>query len=328
MIPPKLERGDHVRIVTPSRSIKLPFITPEIINLAETRLKSLGLEPSYGRHVEEHNLLDSSSIESRVEDLKEAFASKDVRMVQSVIGGYNSRELLPHLDYELIIKNAKILLGYSDITTLSNAFYAKTSLVTYIGPHFFDFGEKQGFDYTLEYFRKCLFNSDPFDVLPSQRWSNDRWGANQGSRRFVKNEGYVVVNEGVAEGRIIGGNLVTLVGINGSSYFPLLEKDTILFLEEDGRQDLHTFNGNLDSLMLRPDFQNVVGLVIGRFEPESGITTPKLIEALRYHRELDGTPIICGLDFGHTTPRFTFPIGGTCRIVADTNKPMVTIIEH
>jgi muramoyltetrapeptide carboxypeptidase len=328
MIPPKLERGDQVRIVTPSRSIKLPFINHEIIKLAETRLKSLGLEPSYGKHVEEHNILYSSSIESRVEDLKEAFASKDIRMVQTVIGGYNSRELLPHLDYELIRKNPKILLGYSDITTLSNAFYAKTGLVTYIGPHFFDFGEKQGFDYTLEYFRKCLFETDPFDVVSFESWSDDRWGSNQDNRNFLKNEGHIVVNKGETKGRIIGGNLVTLVGMNGSSYFPPLERDTILFLEEDGRQDLHTFNGNLASLMLRSDFQNVVGVVIGRFVPGSRITTQELVEVLHYHKELDEIPIICGVDFGHTTPKITFPIGGTCKLVADPEQTSLRIIEH
>jgi muramoyltetrapeptide carboxypeptidase LdcA involved in peptidoglycan recycling len=328
LIAAKLKPGDNVRIVTPARSIKLPFITKEIVQLAESRLKSIGLVPSYGKHVEEMNVIDSSSIKSRVEDLTEAFLNHDIRMIQTVIGGYNSRELLPHLDYDLIRKNPKILCGYSDITTLANAFYAKTGLVTYIGPHFFDFGEKQGFDYTLDYFKKCLFNKDPFDVLPSEKWSNDRWGAMQDRRNFIPNDGLIIVNRGEAKGRIIGGNLVTLVGVNGSEYFPTLQKDTILFLEEDGRQDLHTFNGNLDSLMLRADFENVVGLVIGRFTNESRITTENLIEVLKSHQVLDRIPIICGLDFGHTTPKITFPIGGTCRLVADQDKPAITIIEH
>ena len=328
MIPPKLKPGDHVRIVTPARSIKLPFISKEIVQLAETRLKSLGLVPSYGKHVEEMNVIDSSSVQSRVDDLTEAFSDHSIQMIQTVIGGFNSRELLPHLDYDLVSKNPKILCGYSDITTLSNAFYSKTGLVGYIGPHFFDFGEKHGFDYTLEYFKRCLFRTNSFDVLSSEKWSNDRWGANQDKRNFNSNEGFVVVNNGEAEGKVIGGNLVTLVGINGSEYFPRLERDTILFLEEDGRQDLHTFNGNLDSLMLRSDFANVVGLVIGRFSPESGITMGKLVEVLRYHRELDEIPIMCGVDFGHTTPKITFPIGGTCRIVSDPDKPSIRIIEH
>jgi muramoyltetrapeptide carboxypeptidase len=328
LIAPKLKQGDKIRIVTPSRSIKLPFITSEIIELAEKRLKSLGLDPSYGKHVEERNLLDSSSVESRVEDLTQAFASKDIRMIQTVIGGFNSRELLPHMDYELIGKNPKILLGYSDITTLSNAFYARTGLVTYNGPHFFDFGEKQGFNYTLEYFKKCLFSNDPIDVMPSKQWSNDRWGASQDKRNFIENEGYVVASRGESRGRIIGGNLVTLVGLNGSPFFPTLEKDTVLFLEDDSSQNLHTFNGNLDSLMLRPDFENVVGLVIGRFEIGSGIRMQQLVEVLRYHRELEDIPIICGVDFGRTTPKITFPIGGKCRLVADPSKPAITVIEH
>lgn len=328
MIPSKLKRGDQARIITPSRSIKVPFITQEIIDLAKNRLKSLGLEITFGKHIAERNFLDSSSVESRVEDLTRAFVDKDVHAVQTVIGGFNSRELLPHLDFEIIRKNPKILVGYSDITTLSNAFYAKTGLVTYNGPHFFDFGEKQGFDYTLDYFKKCLFSSDPFDVLASEKWSNDRWGASQDNRNFLPNQGHVVVNRGETRGKILGGNLVTLCGINGSEYFPEIGKDTILFLEEDAGQDLHTFNANLDSLILRPDFQNVVGLVFGRFEARSGITAKTVVEVVRYHQELDDLPVICDVDFGHTSPKITFPIGGSCRIVADLDKPRLTILEH
>ncbi len=232
--------------------------------------------------------MDSSEIESRVEDLNQAFANTDISMIQTVIGGFNSGELLQHLNYDLIRRNPKVLVGYSDITSLANAIYAKTGLVTYSGPHFFDFGEKQGFEYTMEYFRKCLFSSDPFDVLPSEKWSNDRWGLAQDQRTFFPNEGLIIANKGEAKGRIIGGNLVTLTSINGSPFFPPLKRDTVLFLEEDRGEDLYTFNRNLNSLILRPDFQNVVGIVIGRFEQESGITTQKLLEVLKYHRELNG----------------------------------------
>ncbi|HVH15675.1 MAG TPA: LD-carboxypeptidase [Candidatus Angelobacter sp.] len=94
MIAPKLKPGDRIRIVTPSRSIKLPFITREIIELAENRLKSLGLVSSYGKHIDETNFLDSSSIDNRVKDLPDAFASHDICMIQTVIGGFNSGELL------------------------------------------------------------------------------------------------------------------------------------------------------------------------------------------------------------------------------------------
>ena len=328
MIAAKLRSGDRIRIVTPSRSVKLPFITSDIIGLAENRLRELGLHSSYGKHTDERNFLDSSEIESRVEDLNQAFANTDISMIQTVIGGFNSGELLQHLNYDLIRRNPKVLVGYSDITSLANAIYAKTGLVTYSGPHFFDFGEKQGFEYTMEYFRKCLFSSDPFDVLPSEKWSNDRWGLAQDQRTFFPNEGLIIANKGEAKGRIIGGNLVTLTSINGSPFFPPLKRDTVLFLEEDRGEDLYTFNRNLNSLILRPDFQNVVGIVIGRFEQESGITTQRLLEVLKYHRELNGIPIIYGVDFGHTTPKITFPIGGTCRLVADPNKPALAIIEH
>ena len=85
-----------------------------------------------------------------------------------------------------IKSNPKILFGYSDITALQNAFYAKTGLVTYSGPHYSTFGMKKGFDYTMNYFKKCLMQKEPFDVKPSETWSADAWYLDQEKRKFNK----------------------------------------------------------------------------------------------------------------------------------------------
>jgi len=125
MFAPKLKDGDEVRVITPSRSMDLPFITEEIRLLARKRLENLGLEVSFGKHIHEKNIFNSSSLEHRLEDLHDAFADPRVKMIQTVIGGYNSNELLPYLDYDLIRKNPKILCGYSDITALEKGYLLK-----------------------------------------------------------------------------------------------------------------------------------------------------------------------------------------------------------
>ncbi|HZY94867.1 MAG TPA: S66 peptidase family protein [Candidatus Bathyarchaeia archaeon] len=326
-IPSKLKRGDEVRIVTPARSIKLPFITDEVKQLAIERLQEFGLIVSFGKHVEEKNHFNSSSVESRLNDLHQAFTDPSVKILLTVIGGFNSNEVLPYLDYELIKNNPKILCGYSDITALANAIYTKTALVTYSGPHFFDFGDRRGFTYTGEYFKKCLLSDQPFRVLPSTSWSNDRWANDQQNRSFIQNEGPFVLSKGSAKGTIIGGNLITFKGLSGTPYFPAFH-DAILFMEEDSRSDLFTFNSNLTTLTLRSDFNEVCGIVFGRFQPESRISKLDLEEVVKNSKMLQRLPIIAGMDFGHTSPKITFPLGGTCEIDAEKNPPSVTMITH
>ncbi len=92
--------------------------------VAQRHLADLGLRISYGQHVDERDRYDSSSIASRVADLHTAYADPSVDALLTVIGGFNSNELLPHLDFDLIGDNPKILCGYSDITALQNAITA------------------------------------------------------------------------------------------------------------------------------------------------------------------------------------------------------------
>ena len=248
-------------------------------------------------------------------------------MVITVIGGFNSNQLLRYLDYDLIKKNPKILCGYSDITALGNAIFAKTGLVTYSGPHFFSFGEKNGFDDTLEYFKKCLMGEDSFDVLPSKQWSDGRWANDQDNRKFVSNEGYWVINEGSAKGTLIGGNQCTLNLLQGTEFMPALT-DAVLFLEDDDEAHAATIDRDLQSLIHLPDFAKVQGIVFGRFTPKTGMTQELLAKIVKTKKELDQLPVIANVDFGHTTPFITFPIGGEVELVAKEGISKIKIIRH
>jgi len=326
IIPNKIKKGDSIRVITPARSIKLPFITEESINVALKRFEEMNLKVTFGKNVNVLNQFNSSSVEERIEDLHDAFKDQKVKAIISVIGGYNSGELLDYLDYNLIKKKPKILCGYSDITAILNAIHSKTSLLTYYGPHFFDFGNIQGADYTIGYFKKCLFIDSPFRVLSSEKWSNDKWSNCQKRRKFVKNYGPFVVNNGKADGTILGGNLVTFCSLSGTPFFPGF-KDTVLFIEEDEEEHLFSFNRNLTSLTNREDFSGVKAIVFGRFQPGSKITEQNLFDIVKNNKKLQKIPIIGGVDFGHTTPRLTIPIGGKCKIEVEESIN-ITILEH
>lgn len=326
MISNKLKSGDEVRVIAPSRSMKI--INAETHEIATKRLTDLGLKVTFGKNVDLCDDFTSSPIEARIEDLNEAFADKNVKAILTVIGGFNSNQLLTHIDYELIKNNPKIFCGFSDITALNDAIYAKTGLVTYSGPHYSSFGMKYGFDYTLDYFKKMLFSEDKVEVTSSDVWSNDAWFINQEERNFYKNHGMFTINKGTAKGKIIGGNLSTLLLLQGTEYMPKFDEDTILFIENDssvsGSIYLVEFDRMLQSLIQQPGFNNVRGIVLGRAEKSCDMTPQKWEMMIKNKEELKNIPVIADADFGHTTPIFTFPIGGTATINA-TDTPNIIL---
>lgn len=139
LIPPKLKKGDEIRVIAPARSLAL--ISEETRSIANQRLEALGFHLSFGKHVEVCDEFNSSSIKSRIDDIHAAFADDSVKAILTVIGGFNSNQLLAYLDWQLIQNHPKIFCGYSDITALANAIFAKTGLVTYSGPHYSSFGQ-------------------------------------------------------------------------------------------------------------------------------------------------------------------------------------------
>lgn len=322
----KLKAGDEVRVIAPSRSMAI--VSRDCRKIANNRFADLGLKLTFGKHIEESDDFFSSSIESRIEDLHEAFADKNVKAIITVIGGFNSNQLLRYIDWDLIKNNPKIFCGFSDITTLNNAIFTKTGLVSYSGPHYSTFGQELYFDYTLEYFKKCLMSDGPFEVEPSDSWSDDAWYKNQKDRNIIKNEGWLIVNEGEAQGTIIGANLCTFNLLQGTEYFPIFFKDTILFIEDDEMSNAVTFDRDLQSVIHQPGFENVKGIVIGRFQKTSQLTNDLLIKIIKTKKELSSLPVIANIDFGHTSPIITYPIGGIVNLIAHRSKSKLEIIKH
>jgi muramoyltetrapeptide carboxypeptidase LdcA involved in peptidoglycan recycling len=285
------------------------------------------LTVSFGEHVEEVDKWHSSSIESRVADIHAAFADPDVKGILTTLGGYNSNQLLRHLDWELIASNPKVFCGFSDITALSIAMHAKIGLVTYAGPHFSTLSMQRGLEYTLEYFEKCVMSDVPFAVHPAPTWSDDEWYLDQINRNFIANDGYLVINEGQAAGKLLGGHLGTLGLLHGTEYMPDL-RDSILLIEADFETKPQHFDRELQSLINQPGFDGVQGLIIGRFQKASEMDDETLTEIIKGKHELANIPVIANASFGHTTPQFTFPVGGrgTLRVAADQVEFIIT--EH
>jgi muramoyltetrapeptide carboxypeptidase LdcA involved in peptidoglycan recycling len=245
----------------------------------------------------------------------------------TVIGGFNSNQLLRQIDYELIAANPKVFCGFSDITAFANAVYARTGLMTYSGPHYSSFGMARHFDYAEAGFRACLFDTEPLEVLPAPGWSDDEWWLDQDHRQVEISTGWWVINPGQAEGTVLGGNQCTFNLLHGTEFMPDL-RGSVLFLEDDAAVKPWDFDRDLVSIIHQRGFDGVRALVIGRFQRASGMTRPLLEQIVTTKPELSRLPVVANVDFGHTTPIITFPIGGVAQVVADLNDPRLTITHH
>ncbi len=323
--PAKLKLGDEVRVISPSHSLSV--VTEQTRQIANQRFAAVGLTLSFGKHVEETDVFVSSSVASRLEDLHAAFADPNVKGVMTVLGGFNSNQMLRGIDWELIKANPKVFCGFSDITALNNAIFARTGLVNYSGPHYSTFGMKHYFDYSFEYFKKTVISDAPIDVLPSKEWTDDMWFADQDNRQPVPNVGWLVVHEGRARGRICGGNLGTLNLLHGTEYMPNID-GTIMFIEDYEAVPPHNFDRSLVSLIQQPGFSGVKAMVIGRFQKASKMSNDLLLQIIKSKSELNHLPIIANVDFGHTNPMITLPIGGEAEITVSVSSSSIKITKH
>ncbi|HTZ30556.1 MAG TPA: S66 peptidase family protein [Streptosporangiaceae bacterium] len=325
VVPPKLHPGSSVRVIAPSRS--LAIIPADARAEAGKKLSALGLRLSFGEHVEECDDFVSSPVAARLADLHAAFEDPGVDGILTVIGGHNTNQLLAGIDYGLVAAHPKVLCGFSDITALSSALYAATGLVGYSGPHYSSFGMKHHFGYTEAGFVACVMRDDPFRLEASPAWSDDEWYLDQEDRHLETGTDWWVLQEGEAAGTIVGGNLCTFSLLAGTPYMPPLD-GAVVFAEDDDQARPWDVDRNLVSLLQQPAFGGVRGLVIGRFQRDTGMTRELLAQIVATKPELAGLPVLANVDFGHTSPMATFPIGGTVEVRADRAAPRLTITTH
>ena len=313
----KLKKGDHIRVVSPSSSIE--HIGGFEANLvAKEKLEELGFDLSFSSNYFEHDLFDSASIASRVEDLHEAFVDPSVDAILATIGGFNCNELLPYLNYDLIAQNPKIFCGYSDTTALLNAIYAKTSMQTYMGPSYSSFKIEAGQAYQTEAWLRAM-TQDDYDLVPSKEWSSDPWYDPTKPRHFMPTE-WKVYNAGSALGTIIGGNLSTFSLLRGTPYAPQAE-NYILFVEEAEGYPPEHFLRELAALLQA--YPNPQAVIIGRFPKECEMTEEILLTILDKHPLLKNIPVLYDVDFAHTQPLFTITIGAQATL--DTDEMVIHV---
>ncbi|MFC4766963.1 S66 family peptidase [Effusibacillus consociatus] len=330
--PQRLELGDTIGVVSPSSPVA--SICPRRFQRGITHLQSMGFEVIVGNRALTRTGHTAGSIQERVEDLHQMYANPNVKAIISTIGGYNSNQLLDQLDYKLICDNPKILMGYSDITTLLIGIHTITGQVTFLGPAILpQFGEFGGLmSYTRDSFERVVMQSKPIgDIHPSKHWTEEflSWDINDDRIRERKpNSGLKVLKSGVAKGPILAGNIGTMLLLSGTPYFPKFQ-GVILCLEDDEDESPATIDRYLTQMRQIGIYDQIAGLIIGRFNSKVGFTETDSLESILeiVTRGYD-FPIVYDADFGHTDPMMVLPNGIQAILDAsDCNRPQLTILE-
>ncbi|MFZ3589500.1 S66 family peptidase [Bacillus sp. DJP31] len=315
IIPNKLKPGDTIGIISPSSGIA--SLCPKRLERGIQTLREMNFEVVLGKNTTARQHYMAGTIEQRLEDLHEMFSNPDVKAIITTIGGTCSHQLLDEIDYELIARNPKVFMGYSDITALHTAIHKKTGLVTYLGPAILpQFGEFNGLiDYTREYFQKTLLEknhvsikSSPYRIVESLMWDTEDTRV----RQKEQNSGLKILKTGSAEGHIVAGNVCTLLLLAGTQYFPDMT-GAILCIEGSEGENPSTIDRYFTQLRHMGVYDKISGLLIGRFHPKVGFGDDHdngLLQNILQTTTRGYTfPIVYNADFGHTDPMFILPNG-------------------
>lgn len=310
LLPQSLKKGDTVGLISPSSA------TAERIEFmfAQEALEALGFNVKLGENLKSRRGHLAGTDEERAGDLNSMFADAEVKAIICIRGGSGAARILPLIDYELIKKNPKPLLGYSDITALHNAIYAQTGLITFHGPN----GTGSWNNFNVQQFEKIFF--DKAQVT----FQNE---TQKGDELVIKNNRTITLNSGTVEGKILGGNLTVLTALSGTPYLPDF-KDAILFLEDIG-EDPYKIDRMMSTLKLNGTLKLIRGFVFGQCtdcKPSGGYGSLTLDDVLDDYILPLGIPAYKGAMIGHIPRQFIIPVGAKVKLDADAGT--LTMLEQ
>lgn len=291
LFPKNLKNGDTIGIIAPSRPI---YDIEKQINSGTKLLTNLGYKVVFGKNIGKHSYYSAGRPKERADDLNKMFLDLKINMILCATGGISSSQIIPYIDFDAISKNPKPLVGYSDNTNLLLSIYQQTGLVIFHGPNLRELAglTKKALD--------ILFNL-----------------ASDSKRNVPLSEGFEVIQEGKAEGKLIGGNLYLMSGLLGTTYFPNLD-NSILFWEDIGVAPA-MLHQELMHLKLAKALDKVSAIVIGnladcndkKHKNDNRPISEIIVEVINNVK----IPIIKVDSFGHDVSNFfTYPIGLNAKI--------------
>lgn len=290
--PPRLQAGDTVGLIAPAG-----IVDAKDIEAAQKSISQLGLKVKLGKHILDRYGYLAGKDGDRAQDVNLMFSDRTIKAIIPMRGGWGCNRILPLLNYSLIRSHPKIIIGYSDITTLLLAINARSQMITFHGP----VATSTWNQFTVDYFKRILFNGEAVtmqNLNPSE----------------VRME---IIAPGKARGKLMGGNLSVLSAMVGSPYLPSWNK-SILFVEEVG-EDVYRIDRMLTQLKTAGILNQIAGFIFGQCTKCSLGDEPSftLMQVLQQHILPLGIPAWYGSMIGHIKDKFTLPVGVEVEINAE-----------
>lgn len=300
MIPNRLKKGDTIGLIAPSSPVEKDDL--EVINNSILLMESAGFKVKFSKNALANTLGYGTTAKEKAEDINEMFEDEEVKAIFCISGGFNSNSTFDYLDYDRIKLHPKIICGFSDSTSILNAIYSKTGLVTFHGPTF-----------------KSLTS-----------WQT-QYGYEEVMKRFVEGglllgkmeDEYTTIQEGATKGILVGGNL-SLVNEMAVGAYSIDFTDKILFLEELFLETPPELVSNyLYHMKQNGVFDKIKGIWLGNYDGSISLERI-LLDTLEGEYKF---PIIKSNNFGHIDKKVVIPIGTMAKI--DTNQKIkIELVEN
>lgn len=289
--PGKVPKGSKIGLIAPASAIHEDRIVK-----AKENIESLGFKVVEGKYLRaRYGYLAGKDFE-RVEDIHEMYRNPEIKAIWCVRGGYGCTRILDQLDYQLIKKNKKPLVGFSDITALHNAIFKETGIMGLHGPvASSDFNE-----YNVKSLIEFLSGKDQVNLDP--------FPLNEDSEELI--DPIEILNDGPISGILTGGNLSLLSSMIGTKY-AINYRNKVVLIEDIGEEP-YRIDRMLTQLINGSDIGKARGILLGQFKgcnPKNPEMSLSLKECLKDRLLPLNIPVVYGLNFGHVEHNFTFPIG-------------------
>ncbi len=290
LVPPPLRPGDTIAVIAPAGQLRDPAGFHHGISI----LGEMGFVPRFPPQLWPGTGYLADTDNNRAEEFNRAWADPEISAVIALRGGYGCLRMATMIDLELVRRQPKLLIGFSDLTILHNYLHQQTGLISLHGPTLSTLASSS--QDSRARFHQCLKGN----------WRHPL---------FCKG-GEVLRRSGTVRGRLIGGNLSSLLTLIGTPFAPVFS-DGILFLEDVG-EPLYRIDRMLTQLWLSGKLENVAGIILGDFSLNQEMA---MLDTIRHHeaiwnRILELThhhnkqiPVWGGFPFGHGPVNMTLPHG-------------------
>ncbi len=337
--PAKLNKGDIVAIVSPSWGG--PSVFPHIYENGLKVLQEWGLKIKEFPTARMDAAFTRANPQVRAKDINDAFADPEVKAVFALIGGDDSVRILPFLGKKVIAENPKILIGYSDTSTL-HTFLNLQGLVTFYGPSIMaGFSQMDSLPESFKnHVREILFEpKESYDYKPYQKycdgypdWANKK---NLGKVNSMKSDDgwHWLQGNGKVQGELFGGCIEVLEMMKATVFWPTQDfwKGKIFFLEtSEEKPSIHYIDHVLRNYGMLGVFDKISGFIFSRArdysDEEKKELEEKIVSIVAREFGKPNLPIVANFDVGHTDPQLVLPLGVKAEIDCVTKQ--VKLVEN